>query len=209
MNAQKLLAAAALACASAAFSGCLFAPRAATMPRLANAVVSSDFESYTLRRVGVLPFTGRTLVPPQGEDLQRALHTELSQSTPFELVLLDGDDLAELDSSDPYRRGWYNPKTIIGLSQRYELDGILFGTVTQERFFPPQLLSLQVDLVSAETGLVIWSGKVDLDASDSRVLSGLKCYYGYNEDDDQSWRVALLSPERFARFAAFQIACLL
>ena len=111
--------------------------------------------------------------------------------------------------SDPYRRGWYKPKTIIGLSQRYSLDGILFGVVTQERFFPPLLLSLQVDLVSAETGLVIWSGKVDLDASDERVVDGLRLYYGAQQGDDEDWHVALLSPERFARFAAFQIACLL
>jgi len=116
--------------------------------------------------------------------------------------------LAELESSDPYRRGWYKPKTIIGLSRRYSLDGILFGTVTQERFFPPQLLALQVELVSAETGLVIWSGSVDLDASDERVVTGLRLYYS-DDDDGENWRVALLSPERFARFAAFQIACLL
>jgi hypothetical protein len=80
--------------------------------------------------------------------------------------------------------------------------------VTQERFYPPQLLALQADLVSAETGLVIWSSTVHLDASDPRVLDGLQVYYG-NEDDREAWRVALLSPERFARFAAFQIACLL
>jgi hypothetical protein len=188
-------------------AGC-FTLRPDRMPRLANAVVSSDFESYTLRRIGLLPFTGRGIEPAQGADLQRALHSELSQSTPFELVLLDASDMAELESSDPYRRGWYEPRTIIGLSSRYSLDGILFGTVTQERFFPPQLLALQVDLVSAETGLVVWSGSVDLDAADRRVLTGLKLFYG-DEQDDQSWRVALLSPERFARFAAFQIACLL
>jgi hypothetical protein len=171
-------------------------------------VVSSDFETYRLRRIGLPPFRGRNLPPEQGVALQRALHSELSQSTPYEIVQLEDDDLAELESSDPYRRGWYKPKTIIGLSQRYSLDGILFGTVTQERFFPPQLLALQVELVSAETGLVIWSGSVDLDASDERVLDGLRLYYGV-EGDDENWRVALLSPERFARFAAFQIACLL
>ena len=178
------------------------------MPKLANAIVSSDFESYTLRRIGLLPFTGRGLTAEQGIELQRALHSELAQSTPFEIVLLDAVDLAELEASEPYRRGWYKPTTIIGLTHRYSLDGILFGTVTQERFYPPQLLSLQVDLVSAETGLVIWSGGVNLDAADQRVIDGLKVYYG-NEADDQSWRVALLSTERFARFAAFQIACLL
>ncbi|NOT32211.1 MAG: hypothetical protein HOP15_17330 [Planctomycetes bacterium] len=205
---MRRLASACAALLALALAGCVLA-RPAEMPKLANAVVSSDFESYALRRIGLLPFTGRGLTTTQGLDLQRALHSELAQSTPFELVLLDGDDLAELDASDPYRRGWYKPKTIIGLSERYNLDGILFGIVTQERFFPPQLLSLQVDLVSAETGLVIWSGSVNLDASDPRVVSGLKVYYGFEEDDDQAWRVALLSPERFARFAAFQIACLL
>lgn len=179
------------------------------MPRLANAVVSRDFGSYDLRRIGLPPFRGRNLPEEQALALQRALHTELSQSTPFEIVQLESADLAELESSDPYRRGWYKPKTIIGLSQRYSLDGILFGVVTQERFFPPQLLSLQVDLVSAETGLVIWSGKVDLDASDKRVVDGLRLYYGAQSGDQEDWHVALLSPERFARFAAFQIACLL
>jgi hypothetical protein len=188
-------------------SGCIVLGQT-RMPRLASAVVSSDFESYALQRIGLLPFTGRGLRPEHALHLQRALHSELTQSTPFELVLLEDQDLAELESSDPYRRGWYKPKTIIGLAQRYSLDGILFGVVTQERYFPPQLLSLQVDLVSAETGLVIWSGSVDLDAADPRVHDGLRLYYGA-ATDEETWRVALLSPERFARFAAFQIACLL
>jgi hypothetical protein len=178
------------------------------MPRLASAVVSSDFETYELTRIGLLPFSGRTLDAEHAVDLQHALHSELTQSTPFEIVLLDPSDLAELESSDPHRRGWYRPKTIIGLAERYHLDALVFGTVTQERFYPPQLLALQADLVSAETGLVIWSSTVHLDAADPRVLDGLQVYYG-NEDDEEAWRVALLSPERFARFAAFQIACLL
>ena len=191
----------------ALLAGCMMLP-GQRMPRLANAVVSKDFESYELRRIGLVPFRGRDVPDEQGLALQRALHSELSQSTPFEIVQLEAADMAELESSDPHRRGWYSPRTIIGLAQRFQLDGVLFGVVTQERFFPPQLLSLTVDLVSAETGLVIWSGKVDLDATDERVREGLRLYYGV-EEDDENWRVALLSPERFARFAAFQIACLL
>jgi len=187
--------------------GCV-TTRSPEIPRLADAVVSSDFESYTLRRIGLPAFVGRELSAQQGRDLQHALHTELAQSTPYEIVLLDERDLAELEASDPYRRGWYEPRTIIGLAKRYSLDGILFGTVSQQRFYPPQLLSLQVDMVSAETGLVIWSGTVDMDGSDQRVIDGLRIYYG-NDEDRESWRVALLSPERFARFAAFQVACLL
>ena len=193
--------------ATLALSSCLVTspPR---MPSLANATVSSDFESYRIHRVGLLPFSGDGVTPERSLDLQRAFHSELSQSTPFEVVLLGDADLEELEKSEPHRRGWYRPRTIIGLSQRYSLDALVFGTVTQERFFPPQLLALQVDMVSSETGLVIWSASVHVDANDPRVHDGLELYYASEEGEDP-WRVALLSPERLGRFAAFQVACLL
>jgi hypothetical protein len=188
-------------------TGCILGP-SGSMPRLASAVVSPDFETYELKRVGLLPFTGSELSVERSLDIQRALQSELSQSTPFEIVPLGTRDLEELEASEPLRRGWYEPDTIIDLARGHSLDGILFGSVMQERSFPPLALSLSVDLVSAETGLVIWSGVVHLDASDPRVVKGLRTYYGGASNPD-SWRVALISPERFARFATFQVACLL
>ena len=56
--------------------------------------------------------------------------------------------------------------------------------------------------------MVIWSSSVHLDATDPRVVDGLKLYWG-DKEDKRAWELALLSPERFARFAAFQVACLL
>jgi membrane dipeptidase len=95
----------------------------------------------------------------------------------------------------------------------YSLDAVLFGTVTQSQFFPPQKLSVSVDMVAAETGLVIWSSTVHLDATEERVRDGLEAYFsntrGVPEDAAQDWRLALLSPSRFAQFAAFQVASLL
>lgn len=184
------------------------APHRLEMPSLANAQVSNDFETYEIRRVGLLPFAGREIDDLRREEFQLALLSELSQSTPYEVVLLDRYDLEEIEESEPHRRGWYLPRTIIELSRRYSLDAVMFGTVTQQRTYPPQLLSLEVDMVSAETGLVIWSSSVHLDATDQRVVDGLKLYWG-DKDDKRAWELALLSPERFARFAAFQVACLL
>ena len=80
------------------------------------------------------------------------------------------------------------------------------------QFFPPQKLSAQLDLVAAETGLVIWSSAVHLDANDPHVREGLEAYYGSLDDGwegQQDWRIALLSPARFAQFAAYQVASLL
>jgi hypothetical protein len=54
---------------------------------------------------------------------------------------------------------------------------------------------------------------VHLDATEKRVRDGLKVYFsnpdGHMDDQSQDWRLALLSPARFAQFAAFQVASLL
>jgi hypothetical protein len=182
------------------------------MPVLAHADIAEDFSSYELRRVGLLPFQGEGLGAEDAQGLQLSLYSELSQATPFEMVLLTPADLEEIEASEPYRRGWYKPKTIIDIAKRYSVDAVLFGTVMQRLTFPPQVLALSVDVVSAETGLVIWNGRVHLDANDPRVLRGVQLYYEHDADESAGsppWQTGLLSPERFARFAAFQIACLL
>ena len=199
-----------LAAVSPALAGCV--SNVASMPTLATARVTSDFDSYRLNRIGLMPFFG-DLTPEQRAALASAFFTEISHSTPFELVELEEAHLAEVRTSEPVLRGWYSPETIVELSRRYHLDAVLFGTVTQSQFFPPQRLSLSVDMVAAETGIVIWSSSVHLDATEKRVRDGLEAYFtnpsGHGDEDGQDWRLALLSPSRFSQFAAFQIASLL
>ncbi len=185
-------------------AGCL-APSERSIRLFSTAEVAGDFDSYEIRRVGLLPFAGAVLTDPERRQIQEALSAELARSTPYEIVLLQESDLEALEKSEPHRRGWYRPRTILGIARRHHLDGLLFGTVTSRRFYPPQSIGLEVDLVAAETGLAIWSSSVHLDAADPRVRAGLETYYEGEED----WRSALLSPERFARFAAFQVAALL
>jgi len=178
------------------------------MPSLASAQVSNDFDTYEIRRVGLLPFHGSSLSLTEADELQDAFLSEISRATPYEVVLLDPRNIARVDHSNPHQRGWYSPRTVIEVSKRYNLDAVLFGTVTEERHFPPLRLSLTADLVSCETGLVIWSSRVHLDANDPRVRDGLRAYFA-EEDDSEAWRLALLSPERFSRFAAYQVSSLL
>ncbi|MFT5284435.1 MAG: hypothetical protein ACI8TQ_000591 [Planctomycetota bacterium] len=179
------------------------------MPMIASAQVADDFGTYRLRRVGLMPFQGSNVDLVRADELQLAFYSEFSRTTPFELVLLNGADLDEVQASDAHRRGWYHPTTIIEVARRYRLDAILFGTVVREQFFPPQELSTQVDMVAAETGLVIWSSVAHLSAGDERVQRGLKIYYDAETEGQSAWELALVSPTRFARFAAYQIASML
>jgi len=188
-------------------TGCTMMSQPAELD-LATARITSDFETYTLRRVGLVPLRGFDLDVDQERVLRSAIFNEFSQGTPYEIVPLERNDLEEVPGSDPYRRGRYDPRTIIALSRRYELDGVFVTTITDHQFFDPQRLSMQIDLVATETGVAIWSSSIHLDASHPEVRKSLRAYLE-REDESETWEINLLSPRSFAQFAAHQMARML
>jgi hypothetical protein len=176
---------------------------------LASARVTPDFVSYTIRRVGLIPLAGRQLEIEQREFLQDALASELTHGSPFEIVVLDETDLEEVPQSEPSRRGSFRPATVLALARRYNLDAVLVGTVTDYQAFAPQRLGLSIDLVGVETGIPIWSAEVMLDASHKPVQESMAAWRESKRASDnttESIDVYMLSPRRFAQFAASQIA---
>jgi hypothetical protein len=207
---SRRLSALALAGGLALLGGCQAAPEA---PLLAVAKLAPDFETYTLRRIGLMP------IPPSGlesveqrrllDDFTASVRAEFAAATPYEWIALSEFDTAEVPASDPMRTGNYQAATLITLARRYSLDGLLFVSLIDQHPYPPQRLSAAVELVAADTGQVIWNSAVQLDATDGRVQRGLEAYYGSLGDATTDWHVALLSPRRFADFAAWQLAQLL
>ncbi|MFT5291106.1 MAG: hypothetical protein ACI8QS_002247 [Planctomycetota bacterium] len=190
-------------------SGCNMT-RQLQMPVLAHAEVATDFDTYALRRVGLMPVAGLESNRALAQSFRQALQAELSRSAPYELVILTDAQLEAVEDSEPHLKGAYRPRTILALTQRYNLGGLLFPTITQQRDYPPQELGIVLDLVAAETGLAVWSGRLQIDANDPAVVMGLKVYYGVgSKEAPHPWELALLSPERFSRFAAYQLALLL
>jgi hypothetical protein len=194
---------------SLGLAACASTPQ--SVPPLASARVVGDFDSYTLQRVGIVPVSGGDLPNNEALELQAALLAEFSAGTDFELVALAGEDLAETPPLEPYRRGWYSPRTILTLARRHRLDGLLIATVTDRQVYHPQRLGLQVDLVSAETGQTLWYSALHIDAAESRVRDSMGVWARETLGDvsEASWESMLMSPRRFARFAAHQVASLL
>lgn len=177
---------------------------------LATVTVVPDFETYQLRRVGLVPFTG-AIGFEQASELQAAFFAEMSASTGLEIVPLKPQDLEEVPRSEPYRRGWYRPQTIIDLARRYRLDAIFIGTVTELHTYPPQRLGVQLDLVASETGMVLWNSSIYLDAGQENVRRSVELWakVALGVDDEDELHIILLSPRRFSRFAAYQLSRLL
>ena len=179
---------------------------------MGSAQITSDFESYSLARVGVLPFAELNKEPMAHHEIgavETSFHTEFAAATPYDLVPLRAIDLGEVLAPDPFREGWYAPETLATLRERYRLDAVLVGTITSRRVVAPQVLGVQLDLVSCETGQTIWSSDLQLDASNERTRRALATWAEEHLGEEHGARMAMLSPKKFAHFAAFQMARLL
>lgn len=183
-------------------------------PLMGSARIAADFDSYRLERVALLPFrtvdrTMGTLAAHEVGALETSFHTELASGTPYDLIPLRGEDLAAVLPPDPFRDGWYTPDAIRLLRDRFHLDGVMVGTITSRRVVPPQVLGVQLDLISCETGATIWSADLMLDAARNDVQEAVAAWSKGNLGRDDGGAMVLLSPRRYAHFAAYQLARLL
>ncbi len=184
----------------------------ATVPAIGSARIASDFESYSIRRVGFVPFRplhGAQSTAGDVRAMETSFHAEFSTATPYDIVPLNASDLAEILPTEPFRRGWYPPEAIVAMRDRYRLDAILIGSVTARRLTPPLVLGAQLDLVSCETGQTIWSSDILLDASSANTRLALETWADRELGQEHAASIALMSPRRFAHFAAFQMARML
>jgi hypothetical protein len=197
----------ALTLAALAAAGCRSTPP--DPGPLASSAIAADFATYRITRVGLLPFLGRDLEAEGAANLQRAFQLELARVMPYEIVPLSDADLDEVHASAPYLRGRHEPRAILELARRFRLDALLIGTVTQNQPYPPQALGIELELVATETGQPLWTSAVQLDAGEARVRTRLELWQASQKADGggrESVQLTLVSPERFARFAAWEVA---
>ncbi|MEZ5979729.1 MAG: hypothetical protein R3F34_16135 [Planctomycetota bacterium] len=203
-----------LASAALLASSCAVPPR--DVPLFARAQVVSDFSTYVVRRVGVLPVlvpsSRGQAHPGEASFLQDWFVTQVSLGTPYEVVGLPPESLAEIDRDDPRLRGSHDVAAIVELAKRFKLDGVLLVQVVDQNPYPPQNVFITAELVATETGATIWSSDVHLDARDPRVRAGLEAFASRDEgstDGADDWSVVMLSPRRFAEYGLWQIAQML
>ncbi len=182
------------------------------VPVMGSAMITSDFDTYTLHRVAMLPFNELNAEPMaqhQIGSLERTFHSEFAAATPYDLIPLRIQDIAEVLPPEPFRDGHYSPAALNTLRERFRLDAILVGTVTSRRAVAPQVLGIQMDLVSCETGQTLWSSDLQLDASSEDTRRALDVWAKNRLGEVHGAKMALLSPKKFAHFAAYQMARLL
>jgi hypothetical protein len=179
------------------------------VPVLATGKITSDFASYSIRRVGLLPIHADADERAGDDSLEQAFQAELVASTGYEVISLSQHDFLEFEALEPFRRGSYSAATLLELRRRFMLDAVAVGVVSNRRVVPPQRLGVQLDLISCETGATLWSSRVLLDAADAETREALDIWSEQHTESIDGAELVLLSPRRFARFAAWQVMQLL
>jgi hypothetical protein len=175
---------------------------------LAVVRLAADREQYELRRVGILPIEAVDMRFEDQRALQAALALRLSAEMHAEVIVLSRAEAAEIPSHDAYLTGRIDPDAVLGLARRFNLDGLVTTNVTDRRTYAPQRLGLEVELTSCDTGLPIWSASLRLDAAQERTQASLRAWFDAErgtEANNESADLYLLSPQRFAEFAAAQV----
>jgi len=175
---------------------------------LATVRLAADRDLYDLRRVGILPIVARDMRLEEERALQGALALQLSERMHAEVIVLDQRDVAEVPDNDAYRTGRIEPRAVLALARRYNLDGLVTVNITERRAYSPQRLGVEIDLTACDTGLPIWGASLRIDAAQERTQAALRNWFknergapGGNESAD----LYLLSPQRFAEFASAQV----
>jgi hypothetical protein len=163
---------------------------------------SDELASRKIRRVVLAPFEDEARTGPARAAIQEAFAHEFEKATSVEVVAIDAMAHMEAAQDDrPRRTGQYHLESILELALRHDADGVLFGTITSYRAYAPQKLGIRVDLVSANSGLLLWSAHAEFDMADDDARFTLESdykKYASKEPQALSWDHAMNSPGRFA-----------
>lgn len=161
-----------------------------------------------VRRVMVLTFDTAPGVHADTAMLRDAFLSELVKVQQFELVPLPEGAGEDAEVYESLRRGRISIEALTALGQRYDLDGVLLGTVTAYRPYKPPYLGLRVQLVSLHSATAVWAVEAIYDASDAQSIEDMRHYaqsYLAKEDSLHGWELILISPARFAAYVSHRV----
>ncbi len=175
---------------------------------------STELRSYRSPSIGavdrilILPFTPESRFPDQA-DMVTARFTQGIRRGAFTVLPLPDAAVATSLVDDVRIRGSVRTADLVRLQEDYRVDAVVIGAVTRYDPYAPQVLGLDVKLISTRSGMVLWQARKVFDASDAGVHSDALAWYDryVNETDAEFGpEVVLLSPKAFARYACARLA---
>lgn len=163
----------------------------------------------SVRRVMVLPFEEAPGVQAEAHMIRQAFSNEMLKLQRLEIVPLPSRAREHQEIYRDLTRGSLEPASLVTLSRRYNIDGVLMGTITSFRPYEPANLGLRVQLMSLHSGQTVWAAEGIYDANDASVQEDLQHYaasFAAAEDTLHDWEIHKLSPRKYASFVSHRLS---
>ena len=186
---------------------CSWFPRA-PQPKKVDAYFADARDISSVRRIMVLPFGEAPGVAADLERIYGAFHDELSKLQLFEIVPLPTGAQEDVLINQTLHRGRVSTRALVSLSERYNLDGIMMGTVTSYRAYVQPHLGMRVQLISIHSGTIVWAAEGLYDVSDARTMEDLRHYYLTSQTSEATRHgveIYLISPTKFASYVSHRL----
>lgn len=171
--------------------------------------VYKSADALGVRRVVLLPPYAALADANRRQDLDRNFSTELGATGRFEVVPISRNELValcgrdQINSTEPLP-----PRLLAAIHGEYGAEAVMFVDITQDDPYRPLTLGVRAKLVDARgPGLTpLWSCDSVFNAGNPAVANSARRFQleeGRQEfPADQDGSSVLLSPARFARYAA-------
>jgi hypothetical protein len=158
-------------------------------------------EIEEVRRIVLVPFqTPGT--SDKAEIVGRQLGAALRQQGRFEVMMLLASDAPALSAPGSWESNRIDPSVLRDLSSRYNCDAVLIGRIDRWQPYDPVAIGLQIHLVHAGSGAVVWSVGGDFDSRTQSIQDALATWWDNTHGSGQAsisgWRAALSSPRLYA-----------
>src|SRR4051812_38858806 len=165
-----------------------------------------------VRRVLLLPMSNETEFPYVEDEISDALATELRAAGLFEVVRAARETDESCAASCCRSNGTFDERQLIDLAERYQVDGVIFGTVTNYNPYWPPRIGINLQLVGTHEAVTLASVDGLWDARDEHIAAQAQQFYFCRltpkatvPDSD----LMLHAPQYFQKFAAAQTVHLL
>ena len=187
------------------FAGCQL-PRPPE-PQIINCYLAEPADLANVRRIMVLPFTQEDGVQVDCQMVRDAFVAELQKLRRFEVVPLPMNAQEDDVLNKSLHHGRLSTDAMVRLCNRYTLDGVLVGSVTNWRPYQPPQLGMRTQLISVHSGATVWAIDAMYDTNDQATVSDLRHYTETSQNDDgnlHGWQINLLAPKKFTNYVAYR-----
>ncbi|MCK5708654.1 MAG: hypothetical protein KAI43_13485 [Candidatus Aureabacteria bacterium] len=138
---------------------------------------------------------------------------QLRRSKKFDIVpyeqVLNEEQKKFIDSMDIERKGSYDADTLYEIGRKVNVQGILFGSISEYNPKKPILLGVKINLIHIRRGTIVWAVDEIFDAARDDIKNLARAYYYENYDTSLNpslkWEFILNSMKDFSNFYFYEM----